>query len=141
QTGMLNPGVLALHRGEAGPRVSKLHAELTELGFLPKGDLSAYFGVSTDAAVQAFQRSCGLVADGVIDAGTQHAIDDSLAKLRSGLRSRARCYRVRPGDTLLRLALLFLGDANRWREILALNNLADPSRVVPGLVLRIPPRT
>lgn len=129
-----------VQRGEAGPRVAKLHAELFELGFLAKPGMPPYFGVSTDAAVRNFQKAWDLVQDGLVGPETQRYIDEALRSLRAGTGSRALTYIVRQGDSLLRISQALLGDAGRWREILDFNNLTDPNRIVPGLTLRIPPR-
>jgi len=55
--------------------------------------------------------------------------------LAGGRRVRVR---VRPGDTLIAIARRELGDARRWREIAALNRLADPGRLQAGSVLLLP---
>ena len=44
------------------------------------------------------------------------------------------------GDTLERLASHYLGDARRWHLLQASNRVADPRRLQPGSVLRIPTR-
>ena len=53
-----------------------------------------------------------------------------------------RVHKVVDGDTLGRLAQRFLGDANRHREIHALNRakLPDPNVLPIGVELKIPPR-
>lgn len=140
QTAPLSLAQEPVGRGEAGPRVAKLHAELFELGYLQKAAVSPYFGVSTDAAVRNFQKSWGLPPDGRVDPLTQRAIDEALKRVREGTSTRARSYTVRQGDSLLRISHALLGDPGRWREILEFNNLSDPSRVVAGTVLKIPPK-
>jgi nucleoid-associated protein YgaU len=49
-------------------------------------------------------------------------------------------YRVRPGDALARISLLFYGDDQRWDQIFEANRhlLTDPNQVMPGLSLVIP---
>lgn len=47
-------------------------------------------------------------------------------------------YTVRAGDTLWSIAASKLGDGNRWRDIAALNSLADPDEIVPGQILKLP---
>ncbi len=42
---------------------------------------------------------------------------------------------VRRGDTLVDLAATYLGDPMAWRQLAALNSLADPNRLDPGQVL------
>jgi LysM repeat protein len=47
-------------------------------------------------------------------------------------------YRVKPGDSLERIARRELGDGSRWREIQELNGIADPDIVVLGAKLVLP---
>ncbi len=47
-------------------------------------------------------------------------------------------YTVVRGDTLIGIARKTLGNGNRWQDIAELNNLASPSDLRVGLVLRIP---
>lgn len=47
-------------------------------------------------------------------------------------------YTVQAGDTLSGIALRLLGDAQRYKELAALNKLADPSKIYPGQVLTLP---
>jgi nucleoid-associated protein YgaU len=56
-------------------------------------------------------------------------------------RSTQRTYRVLPGDSFYRIARDQLGDANRWRELLTLNNAlvkGDPRKLKPGQVILLP---
>src|SRR5712691_10080415 len=62
-----------LQEGSAGPEVTALRAKLQELGFSP-GRLDGHFGPATRAAVLAFQKSAGLLADGVAGPRTQGAL-------------------------------------------------------------------
>jgi hypothetical protein len=45
---------------------------------------------------------------------------------------------VKSGDTLSAIALATLGDAGRYPEIAAANNIANPNLIYPGQVLTIP---
>ena len=47
-------------------------------------------------------------------------------------------HRVRPGDTLEALSIHYLGTPSLWPQLQSLNNVADPLRLMPGTVLRIP---
>ncbi|AJG21843.1 putative peptidoglycan binding protein [Cupriavidus basilensis] len=47
-------------------------------------------------------------------------------------------YQVRPGDTLIGVADRFMVNPAGWRELQALNKVADPYRLPPGMRLRIP---
>jgi nucleoid-associated protein YgaU len=51
-------------------------------------------------------------------------------------------YRVRPGDSLWRIADAELGDPGRWPEIYRLNRgtIDSPDLLQPGWVLRLPPQ-
>jgi len=53
-----------LREGACGPEVSELQSRLKEHGFDP-GKIDSKFGPGTEAAVIAFQKSEGLVADGI----------------------------------------------------------------------------
>ena len=62
-----------LREGSAGSEVAKLQAQLQELGFNP-GPIDGRFGPATEAAVLAFQKSAGLLADGIAGPRTQGAL-------------------------------------------------------------------
>lgn len=138
QTGPLSLSERPLRRGEAGPRASKLQGELQELGYFPLTQTPPYFGMSTDAAVRNFQRAYGLIPDGIVGPTTQAALDEALFRLRTTGVKRPATYAVRKGDSVLRIAQALLGDSSRWREIVEFNQLRDPSRIVPGMILKIP---
>lgn len=52
-------------------------------------------------------------------------------------------YTVKPGDTLSKIAREHLGNANAYMEIFNVNRdqLADPDKIQPGQVLKLPPGT
>lgn len=62
-----------LRRSSSGPSVVRLQVRLAERGF-PPGRPDGTFGPGTEAAVMAFQRSEGLVADGVVGPHTARAL-------------------------------------------------------------------
>lgn len=62
-----------LQVGSSGSEVSGLQRRLAERGF-PPGQVDGEFGPGTEAAVLAFQRSEGLVADGVVGPRTARAL-------------------------------------------------------------------
>jgi peptidoglycan L-alanyl-D-glutamate endopeptidase CwlK len=64
--------------GMSGGEVTELQARLAESGF-PPGPMDGHFGPATEAAVLAFQRSSGLLADGLVGFRTATAL-----KLTSG---------------------------------------------------------
>jgi LysM repeat protein len=49
-------------------------------------------------------------------------------------------YTVKPGDSLTKIAIKIFGDANKWREIADLNNIADASKIKVGQVLNLMPK-
>jgi len=80
-----------LREGASGNEVEKLQEKLKELGFNP-GLIDGDFGPGTEAAVIAFQRSEGLLADGVVGPRTQGVLgltdDTRLPPARSGVTDR-----------------------------------------------------
>ena len=63
-----------LRRGSTGAEVSRLQARLKERGFNP-GRVDGDFGGGTEAAVLAFQKSAGLLADGIAGPRTLAALE------------------------------------------------------------------
>ena len=63
-----------LRRGSTGAEVSQLQARLKERGFNP-GQVDGDFGGGTEAAVLAFQKSAGLLADGIAGPRTLAALE------------------------------------------------------------------
>jgi peptidoglycan L-alanyl-D-glutamate endopeptidase CwlK len=59
--------------GVSGDQVVQLQARLSEAGF-PPGPADGHFGPATEAAVLAFQRSSGLLADGLVGFRTATAL-------------------------------------------------------------------
>ncbi len=51
-----------------------------------------------------------------------------------------RTHKVSKGETLSKIAALYLGDAGRWREIQRLNSITDPAILAEGTTLAIPAR-
>jgi peptidoglycan L-alanyl-D-glutamate endopeptidase CwlK len=63
-----------LQEGSSGADVKRLQEKLKQRGFNP-GMVDGDFGPATKAAVIAFQRSEGLLADGIAGPRTQHALE------------------------------------------------------------------
>ncbi len=63
-----------LSRGSRGPWVTELQTRLRTLG-LYRGALDGIFGPLTEEAVREFQRSQGLVVDGIVGPATWSALD------------------------------------------------------------------
>ena len=68
---------VAYSRGDKGPAVRALQADLAEAGFYA-GDLDGKFGPATEAAVRAFQASRGLLVDGWAGPETLGALTDDV---------------------------------------------------------------
>lgn len=49
-----------------------------------------------------------------------------------------RTYTVKRGDTMSRIALQQLGNANRYKEIAKLNGIINPNLILPGQILKLP---
>lgn len=47
-------------------------------------------------------------------------------------------YTVKPGDSLTKIALAYTGDMSRYKEILAVNTIADPNRIEVGQQIVLP---
>jgi Contractile injection system tube protein/LysM domain len=56
----------------------------------------------------------------------------------SGTPHPERVHRVRPGDTLDRIAAEHYGSATSWRVIADANGVRDPLALAPGMLLSIP---
>ena len=70
-----------LQFGSSGPDVAKLQQLLAARGF-PTGESDGKFGTGTDAAVRAYQRSEGLVADGQAGPVTVASLEGGPAPVR-----------------------------------------------------------
>jgi peptidoglycan L-alanyl-D-glutamate endopeptidase CwlK len=64
---------MSYRRGSTGPDVVALQTKLKAAGFNP-GEIDGVFGGATEAAVLAYQRSAGLLADGVAGPRTSRAL-------------------------------------------------------------------
>lgn len=49
-----------------------------------------------------------------------------------------KSYKVKSGDSLGSIAMKFLGETSRWREIADLNDIVNPNRIQVGQVLQLP---
>ena len=67
-----------LKRGSSGPEVLTLQTTLKQLGFDPRG-VDAVFGPGCEAAVIAFQKTKGLMADGIVGPNTMSALQSGAA--------------------------------------------------------------
>lgn len=94
-----------LQLNSLGEEVKKLQTRLKERGFNP-GAIDGDFGPATEAAVLAFQKSEGLLADGVAGPRTQRALglveDDSLPSVIPGVTVTvvSKIFPVTPVDNI-----------------------------------------
>ena len=125
-----------LHRGAVGFDVSVLQFLLRSRGFCSDAPTGA-FDAHTTAAVKAFQRSNGLVADGIAGRQTLAALAGQgvpVAKRQPG----TRIHVVKPGESLTAIAERF----GTTLQALARRNKLDTSRVLLiGTRLRVPAPT
>jgi peptidoglycan L-alanyl-D-glutamate endopeptidase CwlK len=104
-----------LRKGSAGSEVAKLQAQLQEVGFSP-GPIDGRFGPATEAAVLAFQKSAGLLADGIAGPRTLGAlglvIDTSLPSVMAEITVPIVCtmFPQTPAENI-RTHLPFVCDA------------------------------
>lgn len=79
-----------LRTGSHGNGVNNLQNQLNELGIKGAGGVpltaDGHFGPSTQAAVEAFQRSHGMTVDGVAGPRTQQALQDDVNQARTASR-------------------------------------------------------
>lgn len=68
----------------------------------------------------------------------QRRADRSPAAERPSSERAGRVYVVQKGDMLGEIARRELGSSTRWREIVDLNNLENPDRIVVGTKLKLP---
>src|ERR1051326_7409840 len=71
-----------LREGARGDDVTALQRQLAAKGFSP-GAIDGDFGPGTEAAVLAFQKGQGLLADGIVGAQTAQALGFAEAELPS----------------------------------------------------------
>lgn len=66
-----------LRKGDSGPEVEKLQAQLNSAGAKPPLKVDGDFGPATERALKAFQSSHGLASDGVAGPRTQRALSNA----------------------------------------------------------------
>ena len=73
-------------------------------------------------------------------ARTQTPVEASVVPAAAPAPATPEKYRIETGDTLCRIAEKFLGNANRYREIVEINPGLEPDRLFVGQEIRIPAR-
>jgi nucleoid-associated protein YgaU len=91
------------------------------------------FGVAADQATKEKIALCAGNVAGVAKVNNMMSVDQSAPE--------AKFYTVVSGDTLSKISKTQYGDANKYMTIFEANKpmLADPNKIYPGQVLRIPP--
>ncbi len=112
--------------GSSGPNVMLIQSLLSKIGYNP-GPIDGAFGQQTQAAVVAFQRNNGLVADGIVGAATWSIFDTLLRGYDT--------YTILSGDTLYNIAIRFHTSVN---AILTANPDIDPNFLQVGQQIIVP---
>jgi peptidoglycan L-alanyl-D-glutamate endopeptidase CwlK len=113
--------MVTLREGSSGKSVKRLQTTLKKRGFNP-GAVDGDFGPATEAAVIAFQKSEGLLADGIVGPRTQRALglvkDDSLPDVIPGVTTLvvSRMFPFTPVDNI-KSNLPFVCNALKEKEL------------------------
>lgn len=122
-----------LRVGSRGASVTELQTLLRNAGFDP-GPIDGIFGTRTQAAVIAFQRSRGLVPDGIVGINTWTALG---VQCRPGTTcpQGTFAYTIRSGDTLYFLSIRYHTTVD---AIIRANPGINPNNLQVGQVICIP---
>jgi peptidoglycan hydrolase-like protein with peptidoglycan-binding domain len=129
-------GTRVIRRGRSGYDVGVLQFLLARRGLRP-GRLDGRFGAQTENAVRRFQRSKGLLPDGVVGRRTARLLCALPACTWRAVppRKPTRVHRVSPGETLTAISRRYGVSVNA----IARANRVDPRRfIIAGARLRIP---
>jgi putative chitinase len=121
---------MTLRRGATGPDVVALQRALATAGFNP-GEVDGQFGAATEAAVLAFQRSDGLLADGIAgprtlvalglaDPGTPQAQPDVTVEIAAHMLPGANVGTITQNLPVVVQALQKAGVGDRLMVLMAL---------------------
>ncbi|MEH2045247.1 peptidoglycan-binding domain-containing protein [Nostoc sp.] len=81
--------VMALEKGDQGPSVRNLQQKLKTAGFY-QASVTQVYDVSTQEAVQRFQKAAGLPVDGVVGASTLQKLESWQAKKSTTVATQAK---------------------------------------------------
>ncbi|MDR7871210.1 MAG: LysM peptidoglycan-binding domain-containing protein [Tissierellaceae bacterium] len=125
-----------LRLGSTGPAVTDLQRRLLSFGFNP-GPIDGIFGNQTQSAVIAFQRSRGLVVDGIVGVQTWTALGVNCGTTPppTTCPMGSQPYTIRAGDTIYNLANRFNTTVD---AILRINPGINPNNLQIGQVICIP---
>jgi nucleoid-associated protein YgaU len=113
---------------EQGVRVQNLHVQDNKLFIRGAAPSEAAKGYVWTAIKQVDPSASDLTAD--------ITVDPSLPQPKA----KEQTYTVQAGDTLSKISKQFFGDSNKYMTIFNANRdqLADPDKIKPGQVLKIP---
>lgn len=113
--------------------VNKLGLEIDDLEVKVDGDRVSVRGVTPDQAT----RERVILAVGNVEGVSE--VDDAITV--KAPEPEAQFHTVVSGDTLSKIAMKYYGNAMKYPVIFEANKpmLANPDRIYPGQVLRIPP--
>lgn len=86
-----------LKNGDAGDAVARIQQQLSALGFY-RGAMDGYFGIDTELAVRDFQRSRGLLEDGVVGDQVYQALNGTTSPITPPIGDRPIPGGLKPGD-------------------------------------------
>lgn len=113
--------------GDKGDDVREMQERLLDLGYgLPKYGADGNFGKETETAVKRLQTKAGIAVDGIVGPDTREVMETA-DKVPS-------TYTVKKGDSLYRVAREY---DTTVQKLIELNNIANPSIIYPGQVLRL----
>lgn len=118
--------MITLSLGARGPVVEFLQSSLNRANFRV-GAVDGIFGPRTEDAVKRIQAYFGIQVDGIVGPNTWEALFPYI--------NGYAIYRVRPGDTLFRIAQNFTTSVN---NILTANPDKDLSVIYPGQIIVVP---
>ncbi|MEH2329004.1 peptidoglycan-binding domain-containing protein [Nostoc sp.] len=81
--------VMALEKGDQGPSVRNLQQKLKTAGFY-QASVTQVYDVSTQEAVQRFQKAAGLPVDGIVGASTLQKLESWQAKKSTTVATQAK---------------------------------------------------
>lgn len=122
-----------LRRGSSGASVRELQTLLRNQGFDP-GPIDGDFGPKTEAAVKAFQRSKGLVQDGIVGILTWTALGVTCIQPPT-CPTGTFSYTIKAGDTFFTLAERF---NTTVEAIQRANPNVNPNNLQIGQIICIP---
>ncbi|MGI6189492.1 MAG: LysM peptidoglycan-binding domain-containing protein [Clostridiales bacterium] len=123
-----------LRIGMRGEDVSVVQQLLKDQGYFTYHQITGYFGTITEAAVKAFQKANGLVADGIVGPVTGGVMNKILAG-PSHNENTGDVYTVQPGDSLWKIGQKFNVSLDK---LFAANGLSSSSVIYPGQKIKIP---